>query len=187
MHCIAVQRSALAYVECRTLDGDAWRPGSEESISRASSIIRQDRRTPWFAASPRSTRANWFPPSPASTSMGPCRSSPRRPYPPSGAPGRRPRGIAFRAETSFFHGDGPNRRTAAHLKPGEVLMFVKRFADAKPYEAPNHRGVVGFACGVLRPGARPTNGSATRNSCPAGEPGRTRRPSRRSTLWSKAE
>ena len=23
-------------------------------------------------------------------------------------------------------------------------MFVKRFADAKPYEAPNHRGVVGL-------------------------------------------
>src|SRR6478672_4702108 len=25
-----------------------------------------------------------------------------------------------------------------------VLMLVKRFADAKPYEAPNHRGVVGL-------------------------------------------
>ena len=38
---------------------------------------------------------------------------------------------------------------------GEVLMHLKRFEDAKPYDAPNHRGVVGFACRASKPAARP--------------------------------
>lgn len=35
-------------------------------------------------------------------------------------------------------------------------MFVKRFADAKPYDAPNHRGVVGLRLQGFEPGG-PTN------------------------------
>jgi len=35
-------------------------------------------------------------------------------------------------------------------------MLVKRFADAKPYEAPNHRGVVGLRLQGFEPGG-PTN------------------------------
>ena len=35
-------------------------------------------------------------------------------------------------------------------------MHVKRFADAKPYEAPNHRGVVGLRLQGFEPGG-PTN------------------------------
>jgi len=35
-------------------------------------------------------------------------------------------------------------------------MNVKRFADAKPYEAPNHRGVVGLRLQGFEPGG-PTN------------------------------
>ena len=35
-------------------------------------------------------------------------------------------------------------------------MFVKRFADAKPYEAPNHRGVIGLRLQGHEPGG-PTN------------------------------
>ena len=35
-------------------------------------------------------------------------------------------------------------------------MFVKRFEDAKPYEAPNHRGVVGLRMQGFEPGG-PTN------------------------------
>lgn len=31
-------------------------------------------------------------------------------------------------------------------------MLVKRFADAKPYEAPNHRGVVGLRLQGFEPG-----------------------------------
>ncbi|KAB2868605.1 MAG: cupin domain-containing protein [Bauldia sp.] len=35
-------------------------------------------------------------------------------------------------------------------------MFVKRFADAKPYDAPNHRGVVGLRLQGFEQGG-PTN------------------------------
>jgi quercetin dioxygenase-like cupin family protein len=35
-------------------------------------------------------------------------------------------------------------------------MFVKRFEDAKPYDAPNHRGVVGLRLQGFEPGG-PTN------------------------------
>lgn len=35
-------------------------------------------------------------------------------------------------------------------------MHVKRFADAKPYDAPNHRGVVGLRLQGFEPGG-PTN------------------------------
>ncbi len=35
-------------------------------------------------------------------------------------------------------------------------MHVKRFAEAKPYEAPNHRGVVGLRLQGFEPGG-PTN------------------------------
>jgi quercetin dioxygenase-like cupin family protein len=35
-------------------------------------------------------------------------------------------------------------------------MFVKRFTEAKPYEAPNHRGVVGLRLQGFEPGG-PTN------------------------------
>ena len=35
-------------------------------------------------------------------------------------------------------------------------MFVKRFEEAKPYEAPNHRGVVGLRLQGFEPGG-PTN------------------------------
>jgi quercetin dioxygenase-like cupin family protein len=35
-------------------------------------------------------------------------------------------------------------------------MHVKRFTDAKPYEAPNHRGVVGLRLQGFEPGG-PTN------------------------------
>ena len=35
-------------------------------------------------------------------------------------------------------------------------MFVKRFEDAKPYDAPNHRGVVGLRLQGFAPGG-PTN------------------------------
>jgi quercetin dioxygenase-like cupin family protein len=35
-------------------------------------------------------------------------------------------------------------------------MHVKRFADAQPYEAPNHRGVVGLRLQGFEPGG-PTN------------------------------
>ena len=35
-------------------------------------------------------------------------------------------------------------------------MHVKRFSDAKPYEAPNHRGVVGLRLQGFEPGG-PTN------------------------------
>jgi len=35
-------------------------------------------------------------------------------------------------------------------------MFVKRFADAKPYDAPNHRGVVGLRLQGFEAGG-PTN------------------------------
>ena len=35
-------------------------------------------------------------------------------------------------------------------------MLVKKFADAKPYEAPNHRGVVGLRLQGFEPGG-PTN------------------------------
>lgn len=35
-------------------------------------------------------------------------------------------------------------------------MFLKRFADAKPYEAPNHWGVVGLRLQGFEPGG-PTN------------------------------
>jgi quercetin dioxygenase-like cupin family protein len=35
-------------------------------------------------------------------------------------------------------------------------MHLKRFADAKPYEAPNHRGVVGLRLQGFEPGG-PTN------------------------------
>ncbi|TIV81773.1 MAG: cupin, partial [Mesorhizobium sp.] len=31
-------------------------------------------------------------------------------------------------------------------------MLAKRFADAKPYEAPNHRGVVGLRLQGFEPG-----------------------------------
>ena len=55
-------------------------------------------------------------------------------------------------------------------------MHVKRFEDAKPYEAPNHRGVVGLRLQGFEPGGRPTNGSAIRNSCPAAARGRTSTP-----------
>ena len=48
-------------------------------------------------------------------------------------------------------------------------MFVKRFEEAKPYDAPNHRGVVGLRHwqGFERGVAPPTNGSAIRNFFPA--------------------
>jgi hypothetical protein len=36
-------------------------------------------------------------------------------------------------------------------------LLVKRFADAKPYEAPNHRGVVGLRLQGFEPGG-PTHG-----------------------------
>ncbi len=35
-------------------------------------------------------------------------------------------------------------------------MFLKRFEDAKPYDAPNHRGVVGLRLQGFEPGG-PTN------------------------------
>jgi quercetin dioxygenase-like cupin family protein len=35
-------------------------------------------------------------------------------------------------------------------------MHVKRFADAKPYEAPNHRGVVGLRLQGFEPGGPTT-------------------------------
>ena len=35
-------------------------------------------------------------------------------------------------------------------------MLIKRFADAEPYEAPNHRGVVGLRLQGFEPGG-PTN------------------------------
>ena len=50
-------------------------------------------------------------------------------------------------------------------------MHVKRFADAKPYDAPNHRGVVGLRLQGFEPGARPINGSASRNYLPGGGAG----------------
>ena len=63
-------------------------------------------------------------------------------------------------------------------------MQVKRFEDAKPYEAPNHRGVVGLRLQGFKPAVRPTNGSAIRNSCREAGRGRIRRLSRRFTSCS---
>jgi len=42
-------------------------------------------------------------------------------------------------------------------------MLVKRFEDAKSYEAPNHRGVVALRLQGFEPGAQPINGSGFHN------------------------
>ena len=47
------------------------------------------------------------------------------------------------------HRQGPE---VSHRIGRRALMFVKRFADAKPYEAPNHRGVVGLRLQGFEPG-----------------------------------
>ncbi len=64
-------------------------------------------------------------------------------------------------------------------------MFLKRFADAKPYEAPNHRGVVGLRLQGFEPGGPTINGSVIRNFFLVAALGPIRRHSRRST-WSLA-
>ena len=65
-------------------------------------------------------------------------------------------------------------------------MHVKRFADAKPYEAPNHRGVVGLRLQGFEPGGPINQWVGYSQFLPGGAPGRTRRRSRRFMSSSKA-
>ena len=51
-------------------------------------------------------------------------------------------------------------------------MQVKRFNEAKPYEAPNHRGYSSLRLFGARAGGPKNSWSACRNSCPAAAPAR---------------
>ena len=62
-------------------------------------------------------------------------------------------------------------------------MHVKRFADAKPYEAPNHRGVVGLRLQGFEPGGPTNQWVGFSQFLPGGGAGRR---SRRCTSCSKA-
>ena len=65
-------------------------------------------------------------------------------------------------------------------------MHVKRFTDAKPYEAPNHRGVVGLRLQGFEPGGPTNQWVGYSQFLPGGGAGPTRRRSRRSMSCSTA-
>jgi quercetin dioxygenase-like cupin family protein len=50
----------------------------------------------------------------------------------------------------------PAEESNEHAEAGGNAVHVKRFAEAKPYDAPNHRGVVGLRLQGFEPGG-PTN------------------------------
>ena len=64
-------------------------------------------------------------------------------------------------------------------------MIVRKFSEAKPYEAPNHRDYKSLRLfGAEVGGSQDVDRSASRISCPAAAPGRTpRRPRRSTTCW----
>ncbi len=66
------------------------------------------------------------------------------------------------------------------------MMLVKRFEDAKTYEAPNHRGVVGFRLQGFEPGGPVNQWVGYSQFLPGGGQGRMRRHSRRSMSCWKA-
>jgi len=55
-------------------------------------------------------------------------------------------------------------------------MQVKRFSEAKTYDAPNHRGCAPLRLFGAEPAARRTSSSAYRTSCPGAAPGRASPP-----------
>ena len=65
-------------------------------------------------------------------------------------------------------------------------MFVKRFAEAKPYEAPNHRGVVGLRLQGFEPGGPANQWVGYCNSFPAAAQDPIRRRSRKCMSFSTA-
>jgi hypothetical protein len=63
-------------------------------------------------------------------------------------------------------------------------MLVKCFADSKPYEAPNHRGVLGLRLQGFGPGGPANQWVGFSQILPGGGGGRIRRRSRRSmSCW----
>ena len=84
---------------------------------------------------------------------------------------------------SIFAWCFPKRHDGARPRQ-EDFMLVKRFADSKPDEAPNHRGVLGLRLQASSPAGPSISGSAFPRFCPAAARGRIRRRSRRSmSCW----
>ena len=72
---------------------------------------------------------------------------------------------------SIFAWCFPKRHDGARPRQ-EDFMLVKRFADSKPYEAPNHRGVLGLRLQASSPAGPSISGSAFPRFCPAAARGR---------------
>ncbi len=79
-------------------------------------------------------------------------------------------------------------RQISHRAREELLMHVKRFADAKAYDAPNHRGCTSLRLfGAEAGGTKGLICRRCRISCPAAAPGPTPRRPRRSISCLRGE
>ncbi len=66
-------------------------------------------------------------------------------------------------------------------------MHMKRFAEAEPYDAPNHRGVVGLRLQGFEPGGPTNQWIGYSQFLPEAAPARTRRPLKKFTSYWRAE